>query len=678
MKKKMIWKFILPTVSTIFIATLAAVLITTFAIKSQIRFYADEQINAALAQVVQSLEITDTIMLEKVQASMKVLMSRGLALGAPSLGKETSIGTESVNDILLGEVSQASNFALVDQVKALMGGTATVFVRRGSDFVRITTNVAKDDGTRAIGTLLDPNGRAIAAIHEGKSFYGQVNILGKPYLTGYEPLRDKNGQVIGVWYVGYPVSTLTQLGEQIARARILDHGFIALIDDAGKVRFKPDSIGEEFIAKLLKDETAAPSGWRTVKKPFAAWGFQVVAAYPQSDIRSKITNAVLVVLVGGLLFAGTLTAALAFTVRRKILGPIGRVRDAAVAIARGDLSVRLQSGSEDEAGQLVAAMNSMAEKLTAVITQTTEATRRVSQAADQIAEANQSFSERISEQAASVEETSAAMEEMSASIKHTAENSTEASRHAQGTREAAGAGSAVMNDTIAAMDEISRSSGRIASISNVIEEIAFQTNLLALNAAVEAARAGEHGLGFAVVAEEIRSLAQKTSLSAKEITALIEDSAAKTGRGVNLAKELQKKLEGIRDSVKRAADLMDEIARAASEQASGINQVNQAIAHFDQASQENSAMSEETAGATEELAQLARKLTQCVAFFSPAAKGSESGPATPWILEQPAAAPVKRTAPEKVPGRGGKRIMMPTPVTKAVANGGEGDGFKDF
>jgi hypothetical protein len=96
-----------------------------------------------------------------------------------------------------------NNFALVDEVQKEKGGTATIFVKSGNDFVRVATNVKKDDGSRAIGTVLDPKGKAMAAISKGESFYGEVPILGKPYITGYEPIRNASGEIIGVYYVGY-------------------------------------------------------------------------------------------------------------------------------------------------------------------------------------------------------------------------------------------------------------------------------------------------------------------------------------------------------------------------------------------------------------------------------------------------------------------------------------------
>jgi methyl-accepting chemotaxis protein len=294
---------------------------------------------------------------------------------------------------------------------------------------------------------------------------------------------------------------------------------------------------------------------------------------------------------------------------------LGNISDWVHTMSTGDLTKYADIRTKDEIGDMASGLKDMVEKVKKVITQTIEASNQVSTAADQIAEANQNFSQRITEQAASVEETSSTMEEMSASIRQTADNAREANKLAQSAKASAEAGIKVMGDTISAMDEINRSSSKIANISNVIEEIAFQTNLLALNAAVEAARAGEHGKGFAVVASEIRSLAQRAAQSAKEITELIEDSVEKTGKGVQLAQELNKKLEEISIGVKKVADLMDEVAASAQEQASGINQVNTAVTQIDQMTQQNAALVEETSASAEELASQAKELMNLISFF---------------------------------------------------------------
>ncbi len=140
---------------------------------------------------------------EDVQAAMELLKSKAAALGAPSIKGEDAVAGKNVPAIYFGKSEMNNNFALVDEVTKEKGGTATIFVKSGDDFVRVATNVKKDDGSRAIGTVLDPKGKAIAKISKGESFYGEVTILGKPYITGYEPIRDANNKIIGVYYVGY-------------------------------------------------------------------------------------------------------------------------------------------------------------------------------------------------------------------------------------------------------------------------------------------------------------------------------------------------------------------------------------------------------------------------------------------------------------------------------------------
>jgi methyl-accepting chemotaxis protein-2 (aspartate sensor receptor) len=231
------------------------------------------------------------------------------------------------------------------------------------------------------------------------------------------------------------------------------------------------------------------------------------------------------------------------------------------------------------------------------------------------------------------------------------------------------AGTAVMADTITAMNEINKSSAKIANISNVIEEIAFQTNLLALNAAVEAARAGEHGKGFAVVAAEIRSLAGRTTQSAKEINTLIEDSGEKTGRGVQLAQELDKKLNEVVTGIKKVTDLMDEVAAASQEQSSGINQVNTAMSQVDQTTQQNASLVEETSASAEELAAQAKALLEVVSFFR--VDDNRRAAKTTRIRQEPTT--------RALPGNGGfKRKPVATRPALAARSTASGDDQGDF
>src|SRR3954469_3076468 len=140
---------------------------------------------------------------EDVQAATSLLKSKAAALGTPTVKGEETVTGKPVPALYFGETKMNNNFALVDEIQHEKGGTATIFVKNGDEFVRVATNVKKDDGSRAIGTVLDPKGKAIAAISKGENFYGEVDILGKPYITGYEPIRSEQNSTIGVYYVGY-------------------------------------------------------------------------------------------------------------------------------------------------------------------------------------------------------------------------------------------------------------------------------------------------------------------------------------------------------------------------------------------------------------------------------------------------------------------------------------------
>src|SRR4029078_5991543 len=140
---------------------------------------------------------------EDVKAAMQLLESKAAALGAPRVKGEEAVAGKTVPALYFGDTKMNNNFVLVHEGQKKKGGTATIFVKSGDEFVRVATNVKKDDGSRAIGTVLDPTGKDIAAIAKGESYFGEAAILGKPYITGYEPIRNAGNNVIGVYYVGY-------------------------------------------------------------------------------------------------------------------------------------------------------------------------------------------------------------------------------------------------------------------------------------------------------------------------------------------------------------------------------------------------------------------------------------------------------------------------------------------
>lgn len=241
-----------------------------------------------------------------------------------------------------------------------------------------------------------------------------------------------------------------------------------------------------------------------------------------------------------------------------------------------------------------------------------EGTTQVVSASEQISSASVSLAEGASSQASSVEEVSATIEQATASNNQNAENSREANILAQHSNEAAKIGNQRVEELMGAMEKITDSSQKIAKIIKTIDEIAFQTNLLALNAAVEAARAGEHGLGFAVVAEEVKNLAERSAGAAKEITGIIEASIDQVKMGTDVANKTKESFGDILSGIKKTSDLIGEIAISAKEQAEGMNQIATAMGSVDQITQQNASASEETAAAAEELNAQALSMLQSV------------------------------------------------------------------
>lgn len=309
-------------------------------------------------QSMQMMSVIDAIMAERVKNSMNVLLKRGLAVGVPSRGEPTQVAGRDVPQLLLGEAEQSNNYQLVDTLTQDMGGTATLFVFDGQDYVRVSTNVQKA-GKRATGTVLTPGGAAFKAITAGRAFYGQVDILGSPYLTGYAPMRNAQGEVIGIWYVGYSAD-LTELGSEIARSRILQDGFLAIVDDKGRVRMHSDNYNAEQIDTVL----ANPEGWVVTQQGFDAWGYRVVAAYSESEVQDMLWAASAQV-AGAIVLAGAITVLLvAVLVNLLVARPMGQLINAIGNITQGDgdLTVRLNSTSQDEFGTVANGFDALMQK----------------------------------------------------------------------------------------------------------------------------------------------------------------------------------------------------------------------------------------------------------------------------------------------------------------------------
>ncbi len=347
-----------------------------------------------------------------------------------------------------------------------------------------------------------------------------------------------------------------------------------------------------------------------------------------------------------LLSAASLMAGgfVAWWLTRSIVRPLGEAVAVAERVAAGDLTARIEVQSNDEAGQLLAALKQMNDSLVKVVGNVRIASDSIATGSSEIASGNQDLSQRTEEQASALEETAASMEQLGSTVRQNADNAKQANQLAMGASTVAIKGGEVVGQVVQTMKGINDASKKISDIIGVIDGIAFQTNILALNAAVEAARAGEQGRGFAVVASEVRSLAQRSAEAAKEIKGLISASVERVEQGTTLVDQAGVTMTEIVTAIKRVTDIMGEISSASAEQSAGVAQVGEAITQMDQATQQNAALVEESAAAAESLKQQSQSLVQAVAVFKLA--HGEGGAVQSYVAAT-VSAPAERRGPSR-------------------------------
>uniref|UniRef100_UPI00310147CF methyl-accepting chemotaxis protein n=1 Tax=Neorhizobium sp. EC2-8 TaxID=3129230 RepID=UPI00310147CF len=284
-------------------------------------------------------------------------------------------------------------------------------------------------------------------------------------------------------------------------------------------------------------------------------------------------------------------------------------------LANGDMLCEVEEPLAQQFESLRTDFNTSVQTLRSALLGVGGSVLTVNNGAQEVSEASDNLSKRTEQQAASLEETAAALEEITSNVVGTSRRTSEARDVVRDASTKADQSSKVVRDAVVAMERIEDSSKKIGQIIGVIDEIAFQTNLLALNAGVEAARAGEAGKGFAVVAQEVRELAQRSANAAKEIKSLISNSAVAVSEGVKLVNATGDGLAQIADLVGLINNHMDAIATAAQEQSAGLSQVNTAVNHMDQATQQNAAMVEEMTAAGAGLAEESTKLSGLLSGF---------------------------------------------------------------
>ncbi|CAG9191935.1 Methyl-accepting chemotaxis protein [Paraburkholderia tropica] len=626
-----------------------------------------DQVRARIAEKDRS--VASTIAL--IDSALDAEVDRSMSLFASFLPGEFALDPTQTVDIngkatptfKVGDHVLNLDFSIPDQFLARSGAIATVFARSGDDFVRVTTSLKKQDGSRAIGTLLDRKGPAYEPIVGGRSFAGLAQLFGKQYITEYRPITDASGKVIGALFVGVDVDKqIDAIKSEIGKLKLGETGYYFVLDasngatrgnflvhpadagkhyddanapytrmlDAGEGTFEftgaDASLGERDSRAKLVSFVSAPQ-----------WQWLVGGVVPRDEIMAEVNATRNRFAAIGFVLVVLFAALSIYAARRMVSQPLDAAAHAAGRLAAGDLTVRIgasldsrgaqsthassvahddsQNQGADEIGRLTRAIDGIGVGLAQIVSQVRSASAQMSDGTSRIAQGSGEIAERIASQASSLEETAASMEEITSTVQQNADHAQRANTVVTGAADAALEGGRAVERVVATMQDISRASQKIGDITSVIDGIAFQTNILALNAAVEAARAGEHGKGFAVVASEVRALAQRSAAAAKEIAELITESTSTVDTGYRIAGEASTTMRDIVTRVEEVRSIIAEISVASREQSGGIEQVNIAVSQIGEATQQNAVLVGDAERAAAALSEQAATLAELVSVF---------------------------------------------------------------
>ncbi|MBB3612534.1 methyl-accepting chemotaxis protein [Rhizobium sp. BK602] len=508
---------------------------------------------------------------------------------------------------------------LVDRVAQSIAGVATIFEKQDGDYVRVSTNVKKQDGSRAVGTKLAADHPAQPVLAKGEAYYGPAQLFGRNFMTGYFPVKNAAGANVGILFIGIPMEVyFAHLNHLQLLVLSAGGAVMALVGLLAFVAIRRATRPLQALTKTVHEISAGNFNGviPCVEKrnEFGEIGRALEAFRDSARARLDLETRA----------AEQRTLAEAERTRndedKRILDgqiefAVSQIAAGLGRLAQGDVSLTIETPFVGRLEQLRIDFNASLIRLQDTLTHIRDSATVIQRNSSAMRSSADELSKRTEAQAANLEETAAAVEEITVTVRSSAERAREANGVVALTKKTADGSGTVVGDAVAAMSRIEQASQQIEQIIEVIDDIAFQTNLLALNAGIEAARAGEAGKGFAVVAQEVRDLAQRSAGAAREIKGLIEKSTGEVTAGSALVQKTGSVLASISEEIIAISKHVETIATASQDQAVALQEVNGSVNAMDQMTQKNAAMVEETTQASRGLAEEADTLMKLLRQF---------------------------------------------------------------